>query len=94
MIAPNETRQQKRHRERIEAKEKSKHGKDNMQTALNNVLWKIVMENGGIVKIPCEDLKATPAEAALQGKVIGENFVIKAMLRQPNIILPKNGLIV
>ncbi len=94
MIAQNETRQQQRSRERSEAKAKAKHGKANMQTAMNNILWKIVDNNGGFLEVPCSELKATPPEAALQGGVVGENFVIRSMLRQPNIILPQNGLII
>lgn len=61
----------------------AKHGKENIQTALNNLLWKIVMQNGGQINVPVEDLKRVPVNAALQAKVDSatNNLVVVAALR-------------
>ena len=58
-------------------------GKENTQTALNNLLWKIVMQNGGQLNVPLEDLKKVPANAALQATVDSatDNFVMVAGIR-------------
>lgn len=67
----------------------AKHGRENTQTALNNLLWKIVMQNGGTLNVPLDELKSVPVNAALSAKVdsITNKFVVVAGIR-PN----KNGL--
>ena len=61
----------------------ARHGKENTQTALNNLLWKIVMQNGGQLNVPLEDLKTVPANAAWQATVDSatDNFVVVAGIR-------------
>lgn len=62
---------------------RARHGKENTQTALNNLLWKIIMQNGGTLNVPLEDLKQVPANAALQAKVDSatDKFVVVAGIR-------------
>ena len=85
------SRQMRRHMERIAAKS----GKQNIQTALNNVLWKIVMQNGGTINVPCSDLKQIPATAALKGTYdeLTDCFIIVAGTNEPKIIEANNGLV-
>ncbi len=85
------SRQMQRHDLRLAAKS----GKQNIQTALNNVLWKIVMQNGGTINVPCSDLKQIPATAALQGTYdeLTDSFVIVAGTQEPKIIEANNGLV-
>jgi len=72
-------------------------GKANMQTALNNFLWKVVMNNGGVVNMPVLELKQVPLNAAIRAKFdsISNSLIIYATLNKdkPNIITPNDGLI-
>lgn len=70
-------------------KKRARHGKENTQTALNNLLWKIVMQRGGKISMPVDELKKVPANAALMGQVDSKTnkFVVVAAMR-PN----KSGL--
>jgi len=65
-------------------------GQANVQAALNQLLWKIVMQNGGTLNVPVKDIEIIPAEAALQATVDSKtnNFVVVAGLRKK-----KSGLI-
>lgn len=61
----------------------ARHGKENTQTALNNLLWKIVMQNGGTLNVPIEELKGVPDNAALQATVDSatNKFIVVAGIR-------------
>ncbi len=95
MIAQNpiQSRQVKRKIQRQQAK----HGKSNMQHALNTVLWEIVIKNGGSISVPCSQLKNLPANIALEAKVDSKTdmLVIVAGTQEAksDIILPNNGII-
>lgn len=55
------TRQQRRKMARM----MTKAGLPDSQTILNNVLWKIIMENKGFLKVPSKDIIDAPQNAAL-----------------------------
>lgn len=73
-------------------------GKENAQHLLNTVLWQIVMQNTGVLKIPCSELKKLPANIALQVKrdsVSDQIWIVAALPEdKSNIVVPNNGLIV
>ena len=73
------SRQVQRHR----AREVAKYGKANVQTALNNVLWRIVMNNGGTLSIPRYEMDQVPPEAAIEATFDSttNSLIIRAMLR-------------
>lgn len=79
------SRQLKRHI----ARENAKHGKQNAQTALNNVLWRIVMNNGGTLSISRYEMDQVPPEAALEATFDSttNSMIIRSMLR-----VNKNGI--
>ena len=76
-------------------KQQARHGKQNAQHVINTVLWKILMENGGSIKIPCSTLKQIPVTAAVMAKYDSatDSMTLIAGTRAPKIILPNNGLI-
>ncbi len=89
----NETRQQKRFRERQVAKT----GAQKPQVVLNIVLWKIIMQNSGSLKFSTTELEGIPANLAFHVNVAGGNMTITAGTQGPfkksNLILPNNGII-
>ena len=87
------SRQLKRHI----ARDNAKHGKQNAQTALNNFLWKIAMNNGGVISISRYDLDQIPPNACLATTFDSttSHLMVKAMLRpsQDGIAIVKNEVI-
>lgn len=80
------------------ARENAKHGKQNIQAALNNLLWKIAMNHGGMIDISRYELDQIPSEAALQTKFdsITNKLIVIAGTR-PNkdgIFVAQNEVIV
>lgn len=59
------------------------HGKQNAQTALNNFLWKIAMNNGGVISMSRYELDQIPPNAALASNYDSKtnHFMVKAILR-------------
>ena len=49
-------------------KSMARYNQSNAQIALNNLLWKIVMEQGGALNVPQSDLDSVPSSAALEVK--------------------------
>ncbi len=94
MIQINQTRHQKR----LVAREQAKTGKKSPQHALNALLWSIVKENGGKLKVKCSELKAISPKAALHTHYDEESdsLIITAGTYEPpkksNIVLPHDGL--
>jgi hypothetical protein len=72
-------------------------GKKNAQHLLNTVLWQIVMQNTGILKIPCSELRKLPPTIRLEVKRDSANDEIWIVARQPEdkskIVVPNDGLI-
>jgi hypothetical protein len=48
------------------ARNKAQYGKDNLQTALNNLLWKIIMDKGGVINMSRYEMDQIPTNAALK----------------------------
>jgi hypothetical protein len=69
------------------ARQKAKTGKPNNQTVLNNILWKIIMQNGGAISYSCEEIRQVPENACLQGNIVSGKYVVVASIRPS-----KNGL--
>ena len=67
----------------------AKYGTQNAQMAINHTLWKIVMENGGMLNIPVSTMQGIPNNAALEVKVDSatSNLIIVAGSKES-----KNGL--
>ena len=80
---------------RLQKKSQAMHGKRNPQHLLNTVLWKIIMQNGGAIKILCSELKKLPAGAAVQSKhnQATDSITLTAMVRESTILLPNDGII-
>lgn len=92
-ISGSISRQLRRHR----ARENAKHGKQSAQAALNNFLWKIAMNNGGVISISRYELDQIPPNAALASTYDSKtnHLMVKAML-QPSLdglAAGKNGKI-
>jgi hypothetical protein len=73
-------------------------GKREAQDVLNTVLWQIVMQNAGTIKIPCSELRKLPPNVQLEVKRDSATDEIWIVARQPEdkskIVVPNDGLIV
>ena len=43
-----------------------KNNRENSQSAINNLLWKIIMQNGGTIAVPVEEMEQIPDDSALK----------------------------
>ena len=74
------------------AKHKARHGGTNLQDVCNNLLWKIVMNNGGKVNISCSELKQMTDKSKLSVKYdkATDSMIVEATQggEKSNLILP------
>ena len=79
------------------ARQKARHGKENTQSALNALLWKIIMQNGGALNIPCSDLKGIPGNMILKATYTAKTDTLTVVAgtqgEKRDIIVANNGLI-
>ncbi|MHC4372161.1 MAG: hypothetical protein ACYSW8_31535 [Planctomycetota bacterium] len=72
-------------------------GKQSAQQLLNTVLWQIVMQNTGMLRIPCSELRKLPPNIRLEVKRDSASDEIWIIAQQPedkpNIVVPNDGLI-
>ncbi len=80
------SRQQRRHPDRFAQSQR-----DESQAKLNSFLWRLVMNQGGKLKIPYDQIKNIPAGAGIEvDNVPGTEFIeIKAVINSPIATLPK-----
>jgi len=70
------------------------HKKTSEQDTLNSLLWRIVMNQGGTIKVDYSDIKNIPKYAGIKvNTILGTEFIeIKAVVNSP-IATPKKRII-
>ena len=75
----NETRQQRRHKERQQVKAQG----ITTQQLLNSLLWKMVKDKGGVLVVPVENMKEVPQAFALNLQVKNGMITVVAGMQKP-----------